>query len=360
MERNQKIQELLDRLDELEGKDPVRAIERRFVEDEGVSRETLRESRTGNALKILAKSLEKVQQDPRPDSLLKKLEEASKSNDERFSTIETDFAAKIENLLKEVQSSESRGQELTKAEKAKLLARLDEYQIVYDTDKQTATNQNSLLEAEIARIGQELPKILAKFDSLPNHSPALESASKDSQETKKALQSIDKELKAIEKRLANRINQIQQHGGGNANRNIAINGNTSVLSMFADINLKAGTGVTITYQVNQTTKYTDITIAATGGGGGITRQITSAAVNTVADGTAGIDQVYLMSGSVTLTLPTSVSNKNLYTVKNIGAGTVTINTTGGETIDGDTTVTMPLQYTSVDLISNNSGNWNIT
>lgn len=147
-------------------------------------------------------------------------------------------------------------------------------------------------------------------------------------------------------------------GGGNANRNIAIGGNGSVLSRYTDINLKPGSNVTITYANNNTTKYTDVTIAATGGGG-TTRSINNISTSQTAGDTAGTDYVYLCTGTLTLTLPTAVGNENLYTVKNVGTGVVTIDTTGGETIDGNLTIVMPVQFTSVDIISD-SVNWNIT
>lgn len=57
-------------------------------------------------------------------------------------------------------------------------------------------------------------------------------------------------------------------GGGNANRNIAVNGNSSTLSRYGDINLKAGSNVTLSYANNNTSKMLDLTIAASGGGGG--------------------------------------------------------------------------------------------
>lgn len=152
--------------------------------------------------------------------------------------------------------------------------------------------------------------------------------------------------------------------GDHANRNIAIGGNTSVLSRYTDINLKAGQNVTLTYAYNDLTKYTDVTLASSGTGGGsvtgIIRSVNTIAGNTAAGSFAGTDYVYLASGTLTLTLPTSVGNSNLYTAKNIGAGVVTIATTGGETIDGNANLVLPLQFTSVDLISNNSGNWDIT
>lgn len=161
------------------------------------------------------------------------------------------------------------------------------------------------------------------------------------------------------------ISKMSARHGDHANRNIAIGGNTSVLSRYTDINLKAGANVTLTYAYNDVTKYTDVTLAATGGGGGgsvtgIIRSVNNIAVSTAAGNTAGTDYVYLASGTLNVTLPTSIGNLNMYTVKNVGAGTVTILPTGAETIEGAANITMPVQFTSVDLISNNSGNWNIT
>lgn len=157
------------------------------------------------------------------------------------------------------------------------------------------------------------------------------------------------------------ISKIKENHGDHANRNIAIGGNTSVLSRYTDINLKAGPNMTITYAYNDLTKYTDITLSATGGSGsGIVRSINTIAISTAAGAVPTTDYVYLASGTLTLTLPTTVGNSNLYTVKNIGAGVITIATTGGELIDGSVNLILPLQFTSVDLISNNSGNWDIT
>lgn len=147
--------------------------------------------------------------------------------------------------------------------------------------------------------------------------------------------------------------------GGSINRQLFING-VDPLLRYTDVNLKAGSNVTLTYQNNNTTQKVDITISATGGGGGSSRLIQTIATSQVAGSSAGVDYVYLCSGTLTLTMPTTVGNTNLYTVKNIGAGIVTVDTTGGEVIDGSPTAIMPVQFTSIDLISNNSGNWDIT
>lgn len=166
--------------------------------------------------------------------------------------------------------------------------------------------------------------------------------------------------KKIDQLRSDLMSRISQLGGGAQNRQMFIGG-VDPLTRYTDVNFKAGSNVTLTYANNNTTQKVDITISATGGSGsGIIRSVNSVAVNTDTGSAPTTDYVYLVSGTTTITLPTSVGNSNLYTVKNIGAGTVTIVTTGGETIDGGVNVVMPVQFTSVDLISNNSGNWDVT
>lgn len=93
------------------------------------------------------------------------------------------------------------------------------------------------------------------------------------------------------------------------------------------------------------------------GTAGINRTITSVSTPTTAGSTALIDYVYLVSGTTTVTLPTAVSNTNLYVIKNI-SGTTTIATTSAQTIDGSSSATLSVQFTSLSLISDGS-NWNI-
>jgi len=99
-------------------------------------------------------------------------------------------------------------------------------------------------------------------------------------------------------------------------------------------------------------------IIETTAGAGITRSINNISINTTAGASSSTDYVYLISGTTTLTLPTAVGNTNRYTLKNIGINTVTINTTSSQTIDGSTSITMAVQYTAVDVISDGT-NWNI-
>lgn len=70
------------------------------------------------------------------------------------------------------------------------------------------------------------------------------------------------------------------------------------------------------------------------------------------------DIVAVTANNVTLTLPSAVNvNGKEYTLKNLGTGTVTINTSSGETIDGNGSGVLTLaQYDSLTVRSNGS-NW---
>lgn len=70
-------------------------------------------------------------------------------------------------------------------------------------------------------------------------------------------------LDSLQKKVDWLYQYLSQTGGGNANRNIQLNG-VNILRPFTDINLITGSGTTITATPNQTTKYTDITIATAG------------------------------------------------------------------------------------------------
>lgn len=197
-----------------------------------------------------------------------------------------------------------------------------------------------------SRFGESMIELSARLDALEEAEAVAPQEIKDWQEI---ITNLRTEL----------MNRIASLGGGSMNRQIFVGGVDPLLK-YTDINFKAGSNVTITYQNNETTKRVDVTIASSGGGGGSTRVITSITLSQTAGSTSGTDYVYLCSGTLTLTLPTTVSNTNLYTIKNIGTGTITIATTGGETIDGQSTQVMPVKFTSVDLISNNTGDWAIT
>lgn len=176
----------------------------------------------------------------------------------------------------------------------------------------------------------------------------------DIEEDKVEQEKLDEALRKLRTEINTRLANL---GGGQAAPQLMV-GNVES-KKWKDFNIKAGTNVTLTLADNNTTHRSELTIAATGGGGGTTRSINSISADTTAGATAGTDYVYLCTGTITLTLPDATTNTNLYTVKNVGTGVITIATTSSQTIDGSTTITLPVQYTSVDLISD-TANWGVT
>lgn len=263
--------------------------------------------------------------------------------------IETSFLEQTQALYDEL---DTKTQELVKADEKRAKGLKDE---IAGLQLQITISEDTY-KADLAKVGKSIPDLtdietrLGEMTTeLSSRVDALEEA--EPQEIKDWADTIEK----LRKELMARISQI---GGGSMNRKMTFGG-VDYLTKYTDINYKAGSNVTFTIVTNDTTKMVDVTIAATGGGGGTVRSINSISTPTTAGATAGTDYVYLVSGTTTITLPTAVGNTNLYTIKNVGVGTVTIATTSAQTIDGTATTTMPVQYTAVDLISD-TANWNVT
>lgn len=216
---------------------------------------------------------------------------------------------------------------------------------------------------ELNLVNNDLTKLLERADSFATKQDLTTSL----EEGKKQSSKIDKEQDAEIKKLQEELekfkreftDRLNNRGGGNMNRQIYIGG-VDPLKKYTDINLKAGSNVTITYVNNETTKKVDVTIASSGGGGGSTRSVQSISASQTADSASGTDYVYICSGTMTLTMPTASGNSNLYTIKNAGTGVITVLPDGADTLDNDVSIIMPLRYTSVDLISDSVANWNIT
>ena len=167
-------------------------------------------------------------------------------------------------------------------------------------------------------------------------------------------------IKGVEKLKGELLSRMPK-GGGNMNRNIAIGGNSSVLSRYTDINIKPGSNITITYQNNDTTKYVDVTITGSGGpgGSGIVRSINAVSTSQTMGNTSSTDYVYVASAGINLNLPDATASQNLYTVKNTSSSSVLVSPVSAQTVDGQSNIILATQYTSVDLISDGS-NWQLT
>lgn len=77
-------------------------------------------------------------------------------------------------------------------------------------------------------------------------------------------------------------------------------------------------------------------------------------------GTDLVEVIDCTANSFTVTLPTAASKTGrTYTIKNSGSGTtITIACTGGETIDGEATILLNVQYQALTVLSDGT-NWKV-
>lgn len=252
-------------------------------------------------------------------------------------------------------SSENSANEIKNIQRL-LPSLVEKYNSLLKTISQLEIKITSNIDSSLKKSAEEATADRLQINSLLSESEkrSIKSILELSTELKKFSQEYTADLNNIR----NRINNI---GGGNANRNILVGGNPSTLSKYTDINLKAGSNVTITYSNNETLKTTDITISSSGGGGsstaGVVRSINNVSTSQIMGSVAGTDYVYLATAGINLTLPPNVAtNTNLYTIKNVSNSSVLVS----GTIDNDANgIIMPVKYTSVDIISDTTS-WNIT
>ena len=130
---------------------------------------------------------------------------------------------------------------------------------------------------------------------------------------------------------------------------------TAGLNNLSDVSFTAGAGIdnyVLTYDHSTTSWGAE---AAAGGGGGFTYSAVSTAT------TAQADYHYSVTGTTTITLPAAsgVTAGKQVRVKVMGTDTVTVSRSSTDTIDGQTSISMAVQYQSLTFVSNGSNGWEI-
>jgi hypothetical protein len=131
------------------------------------------------------------------------------------------------------------------------------------------------------------------------------------------------------------------------------------LNDLSDVSFTAGAGIdnyVLTYD-HATTSWGAEASAGGGGGGYTYSAITADPAN------AQYDYHYSCTGTFTVTLPASASGDagKEIRIKNMGTGTITVDGNASETIDGQTTIDLDVQYSSITLIAtgNTPAAWEI-
>ena len=149
-------------------------------------------------------------------------------------------------------------------------------------------------------------------------------------------------------------------GDQNIFSTIAVSGQSNVVadSTSDTLTLVAGSNITIT--TNATND--EITIASAGGANLPTVTTLTNTTNTLTVGDISkIIRIDTTSNNVTATLPTAVGNTGyIFWIKRIsgGSNTATIDTTSSQTIDGQSTAVLTVEYEAIGLYSNGT-NWEI-
>lgn len=198
----------------------------------------------------------------------------------------------IASLVDVVNSVQEQLTELQDATDQKLAERLNAFNDVIKKIQKDGNSSQKTTEGRINEFvdqieelrktfteGNKLPTVLDKalvsfndrFDGLNSRFQELDKdvVRQIGSASKTSVGLLNKQLEtALDLFRSEMLSRIANVGGGNANRNIWLKGNSSVLSRYTDINIKQGSNMTITAATNDTTKTTDITFASSGGGGG--------------------------------------------------------------------------------------------
>ena len=280
-------------------------------------------------------SLNKLKEDL--DTKENEIEQKLESKSEEFKTLlgstDTSNQSKITEIENEIKELEKNVEELKKPQEDRITPIIEGMQNLEKRFNKSLKEERDNLFSEIAGV-----KLSGETDL-----------------TKEVNNIIDK----IDSLRIDMFSRLARVGGGNANRQIFIGG-ADPLTRYTDINLKAGSGMTLSYANNDATKKVDITFVSAGGPGGSTRAVLSTAITSVIGSITGTDYVTICTEGVKVSLPPASGNSNLYTIKNTAASSVLVSPDGIDTIDADSNIILRTQYTAVDLISDGVSNWNIT
>lgn len=388
MKNKQKIKELLDRLNTLQGNfpDDTTSLVDKIINQEVTSvSEKLRENVTIKSIDKLSTELARAKKSFDLTPIVSGLKELEETINNEQKSIVSNFEAKLGEIKKSLTSLKG---ELTNTDQGKFDTLAKELNNI----QEKFSSQISENQAKYEVFRQELTifedKIKVFNDKLEKN--------EDYELHQQAMEKMAEEIEIIRTETMSRLANM---GGGSPNQQINVN--SSVMSTrYADINfgnagnigwtatnddtnrrvnitasilVGGGGGSALTIQeadgvptvsnvstivVSNGTLTDDgggqVTVTTGGGGGGITRTTSVLSVSSTMAAAASTDYVFFPNVGIRLTLPTAVNNSNSYTVKNFSASSILVAAPTGQDIDGSATALMPTQNESLSFISNNS------
>lgn len=183
--------------------------------------------------------------------------------------IDKNFDSRIKEVASALAEEVSRFDELSKSEREETGSKVAESQGTVESlriELETLKTQKEKETNYVIEALKGIPALRADSESSFNEIKTRLDALEVEQPEVDLVSPIKKEIESVRTDL---ISRIKENHGDHANRNIAVGSNTSVLSRYTDINIIAGSNITLGYTPNDTTKYLDLTIAASGGSGSV-------------------------------------------------------------------------------------------
>lgn len=381
MSKKQKIRELLDRLNALDGSflpdGEIQDLTNKIINQEMMAVSgKIRENAVIKSLEKISSEIARLKKDFKVEPIVSSIKELEKEISSEQKKIVQDFEIKLNNLKGHASKLEDKSTDQSINElSSKLTALQQEFYARLKEQEKLETD----LKKGIESLKKDLEVNLTKRD-LDEYSTGLE--------------------RKLEKIKTDLTNRLSLNRGGAINRQINVD--SSVMSTrYTDINFKNSSSIGWTAANDDTYKRVDITasiliatgggggsltvkevdgtpnvasvttivvsngtltddgsgqvtVTTGGGGGGITRTTSVVTANTTPAAAASTDYVFFCDSGLRVFMPTAISNTNLYTMKNTGSSSVLIVASVGQAIDGSTSALMPTTNESLTLISNNS------
>ena len=185
--------------------------------------------------------------------------------------IDKNFDERIRQVASALAEEVSRFDELSKSEREETGSKVAESSGLVDSlrnELETLKTQKEKETNDVIEALKAIPELRASNENTFNEIKArLDALEVPEAEEPDLISPIKQRVEEVRTELISKI--ASTNHGDHANRNLAFNGNPSVLTRYTDTNFIAGSNVQITYTPNNVTKYTDVTIAATGGSGSV-------------------------------------------------------------------------------------------
>lgn len=291
MNRKAKIKALETRLDALTAPKAV-SLTQQLISEE------LENLRADIGNRVSTRGIEKVQGDMasfqekfKLEPVFEAISKADNDNKGKIDNLQKSFEKQLNDFVKESTKNTKQHKEASSLSRKEILDQIAAIRFSFDDKLTPLLSRDAFLASEVDRLDQEIRRITLLFTSDTTATDAGATVKQALEQALEQTQELEKEIRDLEKRVTSRISSIGNHGD-HANRNIAVGSNTSILSRYTDINLIAGTNVTLTATPNNTTKYTDITITASGSG-------SSTVYNDTVSGTIdGVNKVFVTSSII--------------------------------------------------------------